>query len=501
MKDKLFIGVFWLGAAKVIINLLALVSTIFLARLLTPEDFGLVAIVLALLAIIESVTDLSLASALVHIKSPTEEHFHTAWSLNLTRAIFLAIVFCLSSTLVAEYYHDVRLTNIMLIISASIFVSGLTNPKLAVLTKSLVFWQEFVVTVSQKLMAVIVSITFAIQFKSYWAIVAGIVTSQFVGVFVSYLIIAYRPKFTYLHVRDIWSFSIWLTLGKIVNTLNWKFDQLLIGAQLGSKALGFYTVGDNLAAMPTREAIQPLESTLFPGFSHIADDKKRLRGAYVKAQTLITAVALPLGVGFALVAHPLILLLMGEKWIPAVQVIQVISCVYVLQTLGSQVHPLAMAVGKTKTLFYRDLFNFLIRLPIIIAGLFYFGLIGIIYGRAISGTISLLINMNLIDRMLTLSVWEQIKANMRAIISVVGMAAALIFLRLNMSFDVADTLALIAKLMTLVAVGFISYLSISLMLWLIMKKPVGPETDLLNIVGKISMKIKSVFNKLLKNSH
>lgn len=494
MKDKLFIGVFWLGAAKVIVNFLALISTIVLARLLTPEDFGLVAIVLAVLAIIESVTDLSLASALIHIKSPSEEHFHTAWSLNVTRAVFLCILFCLSANLIAHYYHDLRLVNIMYIISTSILVSGFTNPKLVVLTKSLVFWQEFAVTVSQKLAAVIVSIAFAFKFKSYWALVAGIVTSQFVGVMVSYLIIQYKPRLTYLHVKDIWSFSIWLTLGKIVNTLNWKFDQLLIGSHLGNKALGFYSVGDNLAAMPTREAIQPLESTLFPGFSNIADDKPRLRNAYVKAQTLITAVALPLGVGFALVAYPLILLLMGEKWLPAVQVIQVISCVYVLQTIGSQVHPLAMAVGRTKTLFYRDLFNFMIRLPIIIAGLFYFGLIGVIYGRVISGIISLFINMNLINQMLTLSVLAQIKANIRSLLSVAGMAAVIIFLRLNMTFNVTNTIELIAKVITLVMVGFVSYISVSLLLWLIMKKPEGPEADLLNISNKIWLKVKSILS-------
>lgn len=498
MKEKLFIGVFWLGAAKIIINTLALISTIVLARLLSPEDFGLIAIVMALLAIIESVTDLSLASALIHIKAPSEEHFHTAWSLNLTRSIFLAGLFCLSANWVADYYRDARLVDIMYIISASIFVSGLTNPKLVVLTKKLVFWQEFAVTVSQKLMAVIVSITLAFKFKSYWALVAGIVTSQFVGVLVSYLIIAYRPKFTYLHVKDIWSFSIWLTLGKIVNTLNWKFDQLLIGSHLGNKALGFYTVGDNLAAMPTREAIQPLESTLFPGFSHIVDDKVRLRSAYVKAQTLITAVALPLGVGFALVAHPLILLLMGEKWLPAVQVIQVISCVYVLQTIGSQVHPLAMAVGKTKTLFYRDLFNFVIRLPIIIAGLFYFGLIGVIYGRVISGTISLFINMNLINHMLTLSVWEQIKANSRSILSVTTMSIVLLFIRQNMSYDVSDTLQLVASVIILVVTGFIAYLSTSFTLWILLNKPTGPETHLLNIMTKGLLKIKSILSNLVK---
>jgi len=485
MKEKLFIGVFWLGAAKLIINFLALISTIILARLLTPEDFGLVAIVLALLAIIEAVTDLSLASALIHIKEPSEDHFHTAWSLNLTRGVFLALLFWLSSESIANYYHDVRLTNIMWIISGSILISGLTNPKMVVLTKKLIFWQEFVVTVSQKLMAVVVSVAFAFLFHSYWALIAGVVTSQIVGVLVSYFIISYKPRFTYIHLRDIWSFSIWLTLGKIVNTLNWKFDQLLIGSQLGSKSLGFYTVGDNLAGLPTREAIQPLENTLFPGFSHIAEDKDRLRNAYVKSQTLITAIALPLGIGFAAISYPLVLLLMGAKWLPSVQVIQVISCIYVLQTIGSQVHPIAMAVGKTKTLFYRDLLNFIIRLPIIIGGLFYFGLMGVIFGRAISGSISLLINMHLISKMLGISIWEQVNSNARAIASVLSMASFLLVIQKNASFSSNGTLELTLQVVAMVFSAFFVYVGLSLLLWILMKRPPGPESELIKALKKL----------------
>ncbi|WP_024931213.1 lipopolysaccharide biosynthesis protein [Methylophilus sp. OH31] len=490
MKEKLFIGVFWLGAAKLIINFLALISTIILARLLTPEDFGLVAIVLALLAIIEAVTDLSLASALIHIKEPSEEHFHTAWSLNLTRGVFLAFIFWLSSEFIANYYHDVRLTNIMWIISGSILISGFTNPKMVVLTKKLIFWQEFVVTVSQKLMSVIVSVVFAFLFRSYWALIAGVITSQLVGVLVSYLIISYKPKFTYLHLRDIWSFSIWLTLGKIVNTLNWKFDQLLIGSQLGSKSLGFYTVGDNLAGLPTREAIQPLENTLFPGFSHIAEDKERLRNAYVKSQTLITAIALPLGIGFAAISYPLVLLLMGAKWLPSVQVIQVISCIYVLQTIGSQVHPIAMAVGKTKTLFYRDMLNFIIRLPIIIGGLFYFGLMGVIFGRAISGSISLLINMHLISKMLGISIWEQVNSNARAIASVLGMAYFLLVIQTNASFESSSTFELALQVIGMVLSAFLVYAGLNLLLWLLMNKPSGPESELLKVLTTVLKKFK-----------
>lgn len=490
MKDKLVKGVAWLGAAKVVVNILALCSTVVLARLLTPADFGLVAIVMALLAIVESITDLSLASALIHHQDPSEHHFHTAWTLNLTRGLVIALLFVMAAPFVADYYHDARLTEIMWVIGASIFVTGFNNPKMVVLTRDLIFWQQFVMTVSQKLAGFVVGVTLAFIFKSYWAIVGGTVASQVVGVIVTYLVVPYKPKFSYRHTREIWSFSIWLTLGKMINTINWKFDHLMIGSYLGTKSLGFYTVGDNLAAMPTREAIQPLESTLFPGFKHLVHDKQRLRNAYVSAQGLISALALPLGVGFAMVAHPLILLLMGEKWLPVVQVIQVISCVFVLQTIGSQVHPLAMALGETKVLFKRDLISFFIRLPIIIAGLLMAGLIGVVYGRAISGTISLLINMHLISKMIPLSVLSQLKANIRSLLSVTLMAVGLLLIRSIMG-NATTPVGLITELIILCSSGALIYIAVHSFLWLIMGKPSGPEVEALRITSSLLVRIKA----------
>jgi len=494
MKDKLVKGVAWLGAAKIVVNLLALCSTVVLARLLTPADFGLVAIVMALLAIVESVTDLSLASALIHHQNPTEDHFHTAWSLNLTRGLLIAAVFACAAPYVADYYHDSRLTEIMWVIGASIFVTGFNNPKLVVLTRDLIFWQQFVMTVSQKLAGFVVGVTLAFIFKSYWAIVGGTVASQLVGVIVTYMVVPYRPRFSYRYTREIWSFSVWLTLGKMINTINWKFDHLMIGSYLGTKALGFYTVGDNLAAMPTREAIQPLESTLFPGFKHLVHDKLRLRNAYVSAQGVITALALPLGVGFAVISHPLVLLLMGEKWLPIVSIIQVLSCIFVLQTIASQVHPLAMALGKTKMLFYRDAVSICIRIPIIVGGMIVGGLIGLIYARAVTGILALGINMFLVRNLIDLNVTSQVTSNIRSILSVIMMGVSIFFIQSwwgaeENSFELGKLLAL------LVSVGFIVYISSHLGFWMLMKKPSGPEVEMILLSKKFVEKIKAFFSK------
>ena len=514
MKDKLAKGMAWLGAAKVIINILALLSTVLLARLLTPEDFGLVALATTMLAIISAVTQLSLASALIHHKAPTDTHFHTAWTLNLSRAIIVGMLFCAAAPITSTLYNEPRLLNIMLVLGASVMLAGFNNPKMVILTRNLVFWQEFVMTVTQKLAGFLVGIGIAIFYKSYWALIGGAIASQLVGIIVSYVIIPFMPKFSFTHARELWSFSIWLTLGQIINTLNWKLDHLLIGGYLGPQTLGQYSVGDNLAGMPTRETIGPLETTLFPGFNQIAHDKERLKIAYRSAQSLITAIALPVGVGCALIAHPLVLLGMGAKWLPAVDVILVLSCVFALQTLSSPVHPLAMAKGETRLLFRRDLLSFVMRVPIIILGMFLGGLLGIIYARSVTGVIAIFINMYLVRRLIGTGIVDQITANMRSLVSVIVMSVGILSIEYVlggegmplflehilgregpqfalgylMEYDEKTFLAL--KIGVFTFIGAVLYATVHLTLWLIAKKPPGPETEVLRMASKLVAKIK-----------
>lgn len=490
MKGDLAKGALWLGAARVITNLLAFLSTLLLARLLSPGDFGLVALATTILVIVTAITDLSLANALIHHKDPQESHFHTAWTLNLARATLIGVAFCAAGPLAARIYNEPRLVEIMLVLGIGLALSGLTNPKTALLTRRLIFRQEFMLITSQKLAGLIVSATIAIVFRSYWALVAGAVAAQLVGIVVSYRVAPFRPKFALGHARELWSFSIWLTLGQIVNTLNWKFDYLLIGGYFGRPALGFYTVGDNLAVLPTREATAPLSQTLFPGLAKLVGEPARLRHAYQLAQAFVVAVVLPVGVGFALIAHPLVLATMGVKWLPAVAVIQVLASIFALGTLSSAVQPLAMAKGHTKQLFQRDLLIFAIRIPFIVAGMFFGGFLGIVYARAIVGVIGIVINMRLVTRLIGLGFLEQIAANARSLISVVVMAGGVLLLKDYFGRD-GNTLALALESAESVAVGAALYVTVHAGLWIAAGRPSGPESEMIKLGLKLIARIKS----------
>ena len=120
---------------------------------------------------------------------------------------------------------------------------------------------------------------------------------------------------------------------------------------LGRAELGLYSVGSRLAVLPGQEIVRPLTGTLFPAFRLTADDPERLRRAYQRVQCLVTAIALPASIGFGLIADPVVRLALGDKWLGAIPVIQLLAAIYSLDTFGSLVTPLSMAKGETRLLF------------------------------------------------------------------------------------------------------------------------------------------------------
>ncbi|TJW12664.1 MAG: lipopolysaccharide biosynthesis protein [Mesorhizobium sp.] len=489
ITGRLIKGSMWLSLSRAIVNALATLSTFVLARYLAPSDFGLVALATTMLLIVSTVTELSLTQALIRHKAPEESHFSAAWTLNATRGLLLCLFLAACAYPASVLYKEPRLFGVMLALGFSVLMGGLRNPRLIMLQRALIFWQEFVLSVAQKFTGFVAAVAIAVIFHSYWALVIGTLVSQATNVITSYLVLPFRPRITFRHIREFFSFSAWLTAGQIVTTLNWRFDYLLIGKVLGGTALGYYTVGSNLARTPTAETTSPLTQTIYPSFASIRDDPLRLAAAYQRVQALVTAVALPAGVGVAVVADPLVRLALGEKWAPAIFIIQSLASVYALQTLGSLVDPLGMAKGETRLLFIRHTQMLFIRVPIIFAGLMLYGLQGVIFGRVFTGLLSAFVNMILVRRLIHVTVLQQLSANARALASIAVMAAG-VSLASSYLAHTSDRITLVLQLATLVALGAFLYCGSTLLFWILMKRPAGPETEVQRILGKILLKVR-----------
>ncbi|MDW6026300.1 lipopolysaccharide biosynthesis protein [Mesorhizobium sp. BAC0120] len=484
MKSRLAKSTFWITVTRAATNLLGLASTIVLARLLMPADFGLVAVATTILAIVSSVTELSLSNALIQHSNPTDEHFHTAWSLNMVRAVIISALLMAAAYPTALIYRDPRLIGIMIALGLTVILSGALNPKLVVFERSLDFRPILYRNVGSKAAGFVAAVGVAIVYRSYWALVVGSIVAQLATLLLSYTLKPFRPRVMWRHAGELWSFSIWLTLSQIVRTLNWRFDQLLVGWILGKASLGYYTVGNNLAYLPTTEATSPLTQTLFPAFSALKHDRARLRKAYSSAQALTSAIALPVAFGWALIADPTVRLIMGEKWLPAVIVVQIIACVAGIATLANSVQPLALAMGEPRKIFHRDTAFFLIRMPLIVIGMYEAGLLGMLWVRVVTASINTLVNMQLVSRLIGIPVWTQLLQNLRTIVATTTMVIVVLLVRPRVSSG-TDMMGLLVEIAVLASVGALTYVVVTLLLWKAENYPDGPENEVLRAVQKL----------------
>lgn len=488
MAARVRSGSIWIAASRGLIAALGLISTFVLARLLVPADFGLVAIGTTILAIALAITDLSLVQALIHHEDPTEQHLHSAWTLNFLRGLAIAVLLAIAAPFIATFFEDNRLIGVILVIAFSMLMRGLENARVAMLQKDMQFWQDFVISVAQKLALVVFSVGFALVYRSYLALLIGIGASSAIRVVISYCFVPFMPRFRLKEAKELFSFSGWLALGQVISTLNWRIEPLLIGKFLPVHQLGLFTVSLNVAQLPTRELTLPLTKTLFPAFRQLRDNPARMRAAYMRVQPMVFAAAMFAGPLLALVADPAVRLTLGPNWLEAIPVLQVLAVALTLQTFGNSAQPIAMATGNTKLIFRRNMQAFVYRLPLIFLGLYLDGLRGFLIARVLVGLMSTGLDCLLVKEVVQIGYREQLKANMRTFAACFVMVGIVFGCAQFFSFD-TGIVGLLASIAVSGTVAFTIYIAALFSLWALSGRPLGAENELLNLLVSLKRRV------------
>lgn len=481
-------GALSLGSARLVSNLLGAVAILILARLLTPEDFGIVAIATAILTIVQSSTELSLNNALIQRDDIDQTHIDTAWTMALIRSGIICVFFALAAWPLSLIYSNPDLVLVFIVSGVTGAMIGLQNPRIWLATKSMNFMALAFVQLSQKAVAIPFTIGIAMVFQSYWAIIAGNALGAFSAALLSYILVPYRPRISLKHVRTIWSFSSWMFFNQLLETINWRIDQLIIGLVVPKGQLGIYAMADNIAVIPTRETIQPIRHALFPGLANLSNDVGRLTRSHLLAQSTIAMAIAPLGIGLALVAEPAVRIALGDKWMAAIPFVKICAVYYALGTFTVGLQPVAMALAKTKLLFIRQVIAVFVKVPLIIGGLLSGGLIGAALGRFASELITVMIEFLFLRHLLGVSVLEQLR---RHALTICGLLAMSLGVFLADTVMAPAALSTLAELTLKVMAGGVSYAIAIIFAWLAFGRPEGPVTELHTAIGRLANRRKS----------
>ena len=473
-------------ATKVFGSLLSMVSTIVLARILSPEDYGLIAIATVGITLTQSLLNIPVGDALLRLNNLTPRDFDTAFTISMIRSIVIvAIVFGLAWP-TASLYEDERLTDVILALGCIIFLQGFRNPKFVLLAKNLNYSRELAIEVFARLLSLASAIWYAIVFKDYWALVIAPAVFGITTTLLSYSVYPHLPKITLEKRKEILGFTNWLTLTEIINAIGLRIDTLFLGLVVNMTGLGAYQLANDLVKRFVTDFIEPLAEPLFPQFAKKQQDTSTLSRQYLMSLQVMMTISIPISIGLALSAPKLVPVLLGEKWLEAILPIQVLAFVSAILTLSIPSRPISLALGRTRDLFSRQFIYLVVRLPVFGLAIFYFGILGALVAKAFLSVYFVILSLNMIKVMLAVSIKQQILTASRCYISTIIMALLYSLITILLTeLNFSDT----AILLIAVPIAAISYVSTHLLLWANAGRPAGSESILISFS-------KSLFSRL-----
>lgn len=417
MSGEIARGAAWMVMFRLLDRSIGVVSTAILARLLIPADFGLVAMAMAIIAVIELATAFGFEIALIQKRDAGREHFDTAWTLNVIIAVLGAVVTVAAASPAASFYGDPRLVPVMLAIALAWMIYGFENIGTVNFRREMDFGAEFRFMAGKRLIAFVVTMTAAWLLQSYWALVIGSMTGRIAGVVLSYVMHPYRPRFALSRTRELFSFSGWVLANNVVGVVLSKVPHFFVGRVFGAQAVGTYTVAAEIAQLAQTELIAPINRAMFPGYSRLVADPEAFRRTCLGATALIMLIVLPVSVGIAVLAGPFIRLLLGTQWGEAVPLIQVLACAGAVQALTSNNVSAYLALGRphlaTATL--------AARLVVLVAGIALLygshGVLGVAYAELWASLISMAVSLPTLFLTVRLSVGQYLRALWRPLLA------------------------------------------------------------------------------------
>ena len=339
-------GAFWMVLAKALERGLGLVSTIVLARILVPADFGLVAMATSLIAFLELLTYFGLDIALLRDRETTPAHYDAVWSLNVICGGLIALAMLLLSVPAAHFYREPRVTLVICALAAGAFITGFENVGVVNFRKEMRFDREFRYVFYRRLITFASTVSLAVILHSYWALVAGMLLGRVARVVLSFTLQSYRPRFSLSSLGDLMHFSKWLMLQNFMNFLKTRSSDFVVGRLAGSGALGVFSVAAEISNMPGTELIAPINRAILPAYMNLAKDPPALRREFLSVMAMVALIGIPAVAGFAVCAPFLVLVLLGPKWIQAAALIEILAFYGITQVMQSNAYSAFLALGK-----------------------------------------------------------------------------------------------------------------------------------------------------------
>lgn len=473
LKAKTAKGIVWSSIERFSVQFIQLVIQILIARILTPEDFGIIGMLAIFLAIAQSFIDSGFSNALIRKVDRTEVDNSTVFYFNIVVGTFFYAILYFTAPLIAQFYNTPILTPITRVISLGIIFNSLSIVQRAILTAKIDFKTQAKASLIAVIISGVVGLYMAHAGYGVWALVWQAVINYGINTIILWILTKWWPLwiFSWSSFKDLFGFGSKLLLSSLLDTIFRDIYTIVIGKAYSSADLGIYTNANRFAQFPSSNLTSIMQRVTYPLLCEFQDENERLRYLYRKYLRLSAYVIFPLMVGLAAVAHPLLIVLLTEKWTDAVPLLQILCIAMMWYPIHSINLNLLQVKGRTDLMLSLEIVKKVV-LVIVLCITIPQGIIWMCIGQIISSMIALVINTYYTRKLINLGFFKQMQDLVPAILY-----------SSSMGFVVYISTTLIADNILKVAIGII----VGILYYIIISKLTNSE-ELQDVLSLLKFK-------------
>lgn len=467
-------------------RLIGLVSTVILARLLTPEDFGLVAMASLVIGLLQSFSQMGVQMLIIREPELTDAKCNTAWTIQFLQGVVIASCLFLVAPYAALYFKEPRVVEVIYWLALGAIIMGLANIGMVLVRKELDFARDFRFNIYVRLMTAIATVALALALRSYWALVWGQIIAAILRVLLSFGMHHYRPRFSLVYFRQFLRFAAAILPFNIGYYLNNMADVMVVGGIGTTAQMGSYSVSSDVSSMATREVVDAMGRGLYPNLAKLTDDPEKLATAFLHVLNAVTVMCLAFGLGLYAVAEDFVMVVLGSQWSSVVPLVKWLA---LYMALGSLVNVLTshilVVTGHERASAVLIWVRIAILVPMVVFAGTRWGIEAIAAAAASSSLVMLIISIRYATRVLPISVAQVIGSLWRPAVASGAMVIGIHLLHMEQLGLPFVTLALD------VTAGAVIYGSCLIVLWRASGKPPGLEKGIMDSITRLAGRLRS----------
>ncbi len=378
IKQKVMTGLAWSASGRLLAQLITWCVTIVIIRLLSPEDYGLMALAAVFVAFLALLNELGLGAAIVQRKDIDIPTLRSLFAIILLVSSCFYLIMFFSAQLIADFYNDLRLVLLVKVLALEFLINAFAVIPRSQLLRDMKFRQIAIVDFSSVISGSIITLILALMGFGVWSLVWGTLTIRIISTlgFNIYQPIAFFPRINIYGMKSFVIFGGYVTFERILWYLYSSADTLIIGKVLGKELLGFYSVGLMLATLPMNKVSGIINQVAFPAFSSVQTDIELVGRHFLKAVRVLSFITFPVLWGISSISPEIVHVFLGEKWLQAVVPMQIIAIIIPLRMVSNLMSTTVIGVGRADVSFYLVVIPFTL-LPIAFYIGSHWGLLGV----------------------------------------------------------------------------------------------------------------------------